>query len=69
MSFQIDVEVRLGAFEIAVAFDAGQGVTALFGPSGAGKTSVLNMIAGVLRPSRGRIVADGVTPCSVQRQP
>jgi molybdate transport system ATP-binding protein len=31
----------------------------LFGPSGAGKTSVINMIAGLLSPERGRIVLDG----------
>jgi len=60
MAFLIDVEVHRGALEIAVAFDVGPGVTALFGPSGAGKTSILNMIAGILRPARGRIVADGV---------
>ena len=59
MSFDIDVEGRLGDFSIAVAFHAEPGLTALFGPSGAGKTSVLNMIAGILKPARGRIVADG----------
>ena len=35
------------------------GVTALFGPSGAGKTSIVNMIAGLLTPDRGRIALDG----------
>lgn len=59
MSFDLDVEKTLGDFHIAVAFQAGPGITALFGPSGAGKTSVLNMIAGVLRPDRGRVTADG----------
>lgn len=59
MSFDIDVAVQLGSFEIAAAFQAEAGVTALFGPSGAGKTSILNMIAGAVRPSRGRIAVDG----------
>jgi len=59
MSFDIDVEVRRGDFAIAVAFQAAPGLTALFGPSGAGKTSTLNMIAGVLKPARGRIAVDG----------
>jgi len=59
MSFDVDVEMRRGDFVLAVAFRAGAGLTALFGPSGAGKTSVLNMIAGVLRPVRGRIAVDG----------
>ena len=51
----IDVEHRLGAFRLAAAFVVGEGVTALFGRSGAGKTSVINAIAGILRPDRGRI--------------
>src|SRR5579883_1865319 len=60
MSFAVDIVCALGGFDISVAFEAGTGVTALFGPSGAGKTSVLNMIAGVLTPVRGRIVAEGI---------
>lgn len=59
MSFEVDIARRLGDRDIAVAFTADAGLTALFGPSGVGKTSVLNMIAGVLRPDRGRIVVAG----------
>lgn len=59
MSFDIDVERRLGDTRIALRFQSGPGLTALFGPSGAGKSSVLNMIAGLLRPDRGRIVVSG----------
>ncbi|MSO72439.1 MAG: molybdenum ABC transporter ATP-binding protein [Rhodospirillaceae bacterium] len=59
MSFDIDVEVRRGDFALKIAFQAAPGLTALFGPSGAGKTSILNMIAGVLKPARGRIAVDG----------
>ena len=59
MSFDVDVETKLGDFTIAVTFSVGSGITALFGPSGAGKTSILNMIAGVLKPARGRIAVDG----------
>lgn len=55
----VDVGRRLGTFEIAARFQAGPGITALFGRSGAGKTSIVNMIAGLLRPDRGRIVVDG----------
>jgi molybdate transport system ATP-binding protein len=59
MTLDVDVALRRGDFEVAVAFTAAVGVTALFGPSGAGKTSVLNLIAGVLAPDRGRVVAEG----------
>ena len=42
----------------ARSFAGEAGVTALFGPSGAGKTTIVNMIAGLLKPDRGRIVLD-----------
>ena len=59
MSFEIAVAKRLGEAEIAVDFAAQGGLTALFGPSGVGKTSVLNMVAGLMRPDAGRIVVGG----------
>ncbi len=59
MTLKLDIERRLGAFRLKVAFETGEGVTALFGRSGAGKTSVVNAIAGILRPDRGRIHIDG----------
>jgi molybdate transport system ATP-binding protein len=46
-------------FELDCEFVVEQRTTALFGPSGAGKTSLLMMIAGLLRPDEGRIVWDG----------
>ncbi len=55
MAIDIDVARRLGDRTIAARFTVGPGLTALFGPSGAGKTSVLNMVAGLLRPDRGHI--------------
>lgn len=55
MAIDINVARRLGDRTIAAHFTAGPGLTALFGPSGAGKTSVLNMVAGLLRPDRGHI--------------
>jgi molybdate transport system ATP-binding protein len=59
MSLEVAVERRLGAFAVDAAFTAGAGITALFGRSGAGKTSIVNMIGGLLRPDRGRIAVDG----------
>ena len=61
MSFEVDVARRLGGAEIAVSFASDAGVTALFGASGSGKTSILNMIAGLLVPDRGRIVVGSET--------
>jgi molybdate transport system ATP-binding protein len=61
MSFEIDVRKRLGEAEVALTLAAGEGATVLFGPSGVGKTSVLNMVAGLLRPDSGRILVDGET--------
>jgi len=54
----VHVEKKLGAFAIDAAFESEGGATVLFGPSGAGKTSIINMIAGLLAPDRGRIVLD-----------
>ncbi len=45
-------------FGVEIAFEAGDGATVLFGPSGAGKTSILRCVAGLNRPSRGRIAFD-----------
>ena len=56
---EVDIEHRLGAFELDIHFRSGRGLTALFGRSGAGKTSIVNVIAGLVRPERGRIVVDG----------
>jgi molybdate transport system ATP-binding protein len=55
----VDVEKRLGDFTLAAKFEVAGGATALFGPSGAGKTSIANLIAGLLKPDRGRIALDG----------
>jgi molybdate transport system ATP-binding protein len=54
----LDVEKRLGDFSLAARFEAAGGVTALFGASGTGKTTLVNMIAGLIAPDRGHIRLD-----------
>jgi molybdate transport system ATP-binding protein len=54
----VDVEKKLGDFSVTARFEAEGSITALFGPSGAGKTTLVNMIAGLVKPDRGRITLD-----------
>ena len=55
----VDVVKRLGEIKVEASFASGEAALALFGPSGAGKTSIVSMIAGLVTPDRGRIVVDG----------
>ena len=50
---------RLPGFTLDVEWTAGEGVAALFGPSGAGKTLTLQCVSGLLKPDAGRVVVDG----------
>jgi molybdate transport system ATP-binding protein len=55
---RVDVSKQLGEFSLQATFASEGRVTGLFGASGAGKTSLINMIAGLLRPDRGTIAID-----------
>src|SRR5260370_5773784 len=55
----VDVQQRLGSIDLDVQFVSEGGVTALFGRSGAGKTSLVNIICGLIRPDRAHISLDG----------
>ncbi|MDO7836030.1 ATP-binding cassette domain-containing protein [Sphingobium sp. HBC34] len=59
MVFDIDLCVQRGERAIACAFRSDSGIVALFGPSGVGKTSVLDMLAGLLRPNAGHVAIAG----------
>lgn len=61
MSLSVAFTHALPGLSLDVAFDAPPGVTALFGRSGSGKTTVVNAVAGLLRPDAGRITLDGDT--------
>jgi molybdate transport system ATP-binding protein len=57
------IEIRitrgLSNFTLEAAFSSASGITALFGRSGSGKTSVVNAIAGLLTPDSGSITVNG----------
>ena len=55
MSLDLSLRQTLGAFQLDVAFRAEGGLTALFGRSGAGKSSLVHLVAGLARPDEGRI--------------
>src|SRR5258708_38855066 len=58
---RVDVSKQLGEFSLQANFASEGRVTGLFGASGAGKTSLINIIAGLLRPDRGTIAIDTET--------
>ncbi|WP_417771840.1 molybdenum ABC transporter ATP-binding protein [Stappia sp.] len=61
MSISVAIRHAFPGFSLDVAFDAPDGVTALFGRSGSGKTSVVNAIAGLLKPDGGHARVNGMT--------
>ena len=58
---RVDIAKQLGEFSLYASFESEGRVTGLFGASGAGKTSLINIIAGLLKPDRGIIAVDGET--------
>ncbi|RWR51556.1 molybdenum ABC transporter ATP-binding protein [Sinirhodobacter huangdaonensis] len=64
---EVSLSHDFGSFAVDVAFTAPAGVTALFGASGAGKTTVVNAVAGLFRPVRGRVVAQGEVLLDTER--
>ena len=56
---EIDIGLKRGGFALDATFRSRSGLTALFGRSGAGKSTVVAAVAGLLRPQRGRIAVDG----------
>jgi ABC-type molybdate transport system ATPase subunit len=61
VKLEVAIRRQLGATALNVDFAAEAPVVGLFGRSGSGKSSVVNAIAGLLKPDAGRIVIDGST--------
>ena len=60
MALSVDIQKKLGNFELKVKFDANEGMLAILGASGCGKSMTLKCIAGIETPDKGRIVLDDV---------
>jgi len=67
-ALEVAVTRRIGEFELDVAFTVESGITVLFGPSGAGKTLTLALIAGIISPDDGTIAINGEPVTDVARR-
>lgn len=67
MSLVVEMAHRQGDMDLSVQFRAPGGITALFGHSGSGKTTVVNAVAGLLRPRSGRVVLNDETLTDTDR--
>jgi molybdate transport system ATP-binding protein len=61
MTLEVCLRHAFGGFALDARFSAPPGITVLYGRSGSGKTTIVNAVAGLLRPDEGRIVVDGAT--------
>lgn len=61
MRLQVALRHRFAGFTLDLAFEAPAGITALFGRSGSGKTTVINAVAGLMRPDEGKVRLGEVT--------
>ena len=67
MSLEVDVDHARGTFRLSARFSAAPGLTALFGRSGSGKTTLVDIVGGLIRPTRGRIAVDGQVLVDTER--
>ena len=59
MSFEVDIDHARDHFRLTARFSSAPGLTALFGRSGSGKSTLVDIIGGLIRPTRGRVAIDG----------
>ncbi|MGR3565313.1 MAG: molybdenum ABC transporter ATP-binding protein [Heliomarina sp.] len=59
MTVSVRLSHQFSGFGLDVDFEAPAGLTVLFGRSGSGKTTIINAVAGLLKPDRGRVTIDG----------
>jgi len=63
---EVQADLKRGDFRLKADFTGGAGVTVLFGRSGSGKTSIANLVAGLVQPEHGRVVVNGETVCDTE---
>lgn len=65
----IDVALtrQFGAFNLDIAFKNAEGITALFGRSGSGKSTTISLMAGLTRPDAGHVIVDGTVLTDVTK--
>jgi len=56
---RVDADKQMPGFHLQVCLESGSETLVLFGPSGAGKTTTLNIVAGLTQPDSGEITLDG----------
>ncbi len=61
MMLHINVRHAFAGFTLDAELTAPPGITVLFGRSGSGKTSIINAVAGLLKPDHGKVTANGTT--------
>lgn len=59
MTISVDIAQRLGTFSLDASFESSGRLVALFGASGSGKTSLVNLLSGLSRPDSGHVAVDG----------
>jgi molybdate transport system ATP-binding protein len=64
---EVSLRHRFPGFALDIGFEAPGGVTALFGRSGSGKSTVVNAVAGLMRAEAARIVLDGAVLADTAR--
>jgi molybdate transport system ATP-binding protein len=68
MTLTVDIRHRLGEFRLDIRFETAGGLVALLGRSGSGKTSIINTIAGLIKPDAGFVSVDDMVLVDTERQ-